>query len=921
MKLINKKNNLSLALFFMLIFAIMCACATLVEAKYGVQKAKDLFYNAWYFYLVMIILFINLIISIFQYKIYKKISLFLIHISFIFIFVGAVLTHFYGFEGVLNLREGEFKDEILSANTSIKIIKDNKEYKVDNFNDDLIYDGGILRFVEFSNEAKEEYVSSDNINDKSIIKLNFTYENELYNLELNEYDCNLVKDLNFCFNKVDGDKYVNFNIKNNEFYASTNVNMKRIYQGKEEYLSDDFKFIDGVYYYEDFTFNPILTLTHAKNGYVMSGGDLKAIKVSLNGKDLILPLNKDILYEDMKISWSQDSLKLGYNVYLKKFNLFTYPASNTPKDYESEILIIDNNEKIHASISMNNVLDYKGFRFFQHSYDDDLRGTVLSVNKDLGKIPTYIGYFVLFLGCFLNLFSKHTKTLFKMLSLLLCLFTPKIYADDVNSHLNELNTVVTQDLNGRFLSFYALTNDLCNKLKCPKNLKANEEIFKLITDISYVNEAKLIKVDNDKLKKELNLSDNYAKFSDFYDGPSYKLKDILKQTYAKGEANFSEYDKELIKVDERVNIFYLIFTGELFKIIPEMPDFRLVSPFSDNLNLQNQNIANKYISSLLLAKSTKDYKTANENLNEIKKMQNSYNILPSNNQIIIENFLVKIDAFYLLLKIYCILFLLSLVLIFKNNKIIWYLTFFTFILHLVLLCLRGFVAGFTPLTNTYESLIYIALSSVFAGLVFRKNLLLSLCLLFSVATLFTAHLNDINPQITNLMPVLNSPYLSIHVSLIAASYGFFGLSALISFSYLLCVIFKKPYDKANIQIYLANHLGLLLLICGNFLGGIWANESWGRYWGWDSKETWSLISILIYAILVHLKLKSKLLYALLSMWGFGVILMTYFGVNYYLVGKHSYAGEKSNFESPLWLIISVIILIIFSLVAIRRNLK
>ncbi|MBZ7977950.1 cytochrome c biogenesis protein CcsA [Campylobacter sp. RM12654] len=171
------------------------------------------------------------------------------------------------------------------------------------------------------------------------------------------------------------------------------------------------------------------------------------------------------------------------------------------------------------------------------------------------------------------------------------------------------------------------------------------------------------------------------------------------------------------------------------------------------------------------------------------------------------------------------------------------------------------------------------------------------------------------------MPVLNSPYLSIHVSLIAASYGFFGLSALISFSYLLCVIFKKPYDKANIQIYLANHLGLLLLICGNFLGGIWANESWGRYWGWDSKETWSLISILIYAILVHLKLKSKLLYALLSMWGFGVILMTYFGVNYYLVGKHSYAGEKSNFESPLWLIISVIILTIFSLVAIRRNLK
>ncbi|MBZ7981843.1 cytochrome c biogenesis protein CcsA [Campylobacter sp. RM12640] len=915
---LNKFLNLKISLVYMLIFAIFCGVATFIESAKGTSYAMSLVYNAWYFHLIMVLLFLSVIYAIFKYKLYKNISLFLIHISFIFIFIGAVLTHFFGFEGIIHLRVDNKANEIKSTKTELVLKHNDKISKTSNLNEIIKLDNASLRFVDFSNEAGITKVKSDDLNDPSYLKLRFNFDNGYSDVEINYNECVSVANIDFCFNKT-STNYVNFYIKDNEFYINTNQEMKFLNQ----ILSSDFKLKDGIYLLDEFSFSALNYLVHSKDALSMSGGNLQAIRVEfesgISKEKLILALNDNIKINDYDISWKQESLKLDFDIYLKRFNLITHAGSKSAKDYESELLILDNNQKIDVKIAMNKVLDYKGIRYFQHSYDEDLKGTILSANKDLGKTPTYIGYALLFIGCFLNLFSLKTRKYFKALSVVfIIILSPNLKANDFNSHINELNSLIIQDLNDRFLPFYTFSLELCNKIGCPNKNAASEEIFRLITDVTYVNEARLIRVKNPKLREFLNC-EKQAKFSDFYDGSSYKLKDEIKKTYAKGEANFNDYDKDLIRVDESVNILYLIFTAELFKIIPD--ENHLQSPFANNISLDNQKLINEYLSSLVIAKKTNDYSKANEILSKIKNLQNQFDFLPSQAQIKTQIFLSKYDAFYSLCFAYLVLFILSLFVINKNTKIIFYLTLILFLIHLILIGLRGFVAGFTPLTNTYESLIYIALSSVFAGLVFRKNLLLSLCLLFSVATLFTAHLNDINPQITNLMPVLNSPYLSIHVSLIAASYGFFGLSALISFSYLSCVIFKKPYDKANIQIYLANHLGLLLLICGNFLGGIWANESWGRYWGWDSKETWSLISILIYAILVHLKLKSKLLYALLSMWGFGVILMTYFGVNYYLVGKHSYAGEKSNFESPLWLIISVIILIIFSLVAIRRNLK
>jgi cytochrome c-type biogenesis protein CcsB len=197
--------------------------------------------------------------------------------------------------------------------------------------------------------------------------------------------------------------------------------------------------------------------------------------------------------------------------------------------------------------------------------------------------------------------------------------------------------------------------------------------------------------------------------------------------------------------------------------------------------------------------------------------------------------------------------------------------------------------------------------------------------------MFVAHLGNIDPEITNLVPVLKSFWLSVHVSVITASYGFLALGCALGF-FTLFLFTCKPRAKsiqAIKQLGIINEvsliIGLTLLVIGNFLGGIWANESWGRYWGWDPKETWAYISILVYAIILHVRLipkwYSRYLFAVLSVLGFASILMTYFGVNFYLAGMHSYA-TGDPVPIPTWVYVtSALVLGLIVVSYNNRNLK
>ena len=258
-----------------------------------------------------------------------------------------------------------------------------------------------------------------------------------------------------------------------------------------------------------------------------------------------------------------------------------------------------------------------------------------------------------------------------------------------------------------------------------------------------------------------------------------------------------------------------------------------------------------------------------------------------------------------------------------------------FLFHTLGLAIRWYVSGHAPMSNGYETMIFISWVTILAGFIFSRR---SLFVLAATAvlggfTLLVAHLSFMDPEITNLVPVLQSYWLTLHVSVITSSYGFLGLGAIIGIIVLILYALLSSFNKKEIiatieDLTIINYksltIGLYLLTIGTFLGAIWANESWGRYWGWDPKETWSLITIIVYSFIIHSKnivgLRGLFAFNTMALFGFSSVLMTYFGVNYYLSGLHSYAGGDSV-TIPGFLYISLILLISLCIFAYWRYTK
>ena len=294
--------------------------------------------------------------------------------------------------------------------------------------------------------------------------------------------------------------------------------------------------------------------------------------------------------------------------------------------------------------------------------------------------------------------------------------------------------------------------------------------------------------------------------------------------------------------------------------------------------------------------------------------------------------LIKIHYYMLIGFVLLLLILVNLV----NPKfnIKWivragvFLIFLGFMAQTFGMILRWYVAGHAPWSNGYESMVYISWATIFAGFFFAKKspIAFAATSLLGGLILFVAHLNWLDPQITNLVPVLKSYWLMIHVSVITASYGFLGLSALLAFVVLILFIFLNEKNRTLMELTfkeltyineMSLIIGLVLVTLGNFLGGVWANESWGRYWGWDPKETWAAVTILVYASIEHVRLIPRMnrlfLYNVLALLGYASVIMTYFGVNFYLSGLHSYAqGEPVPVPTWVYWVVSIVFAVIFA---------
>ncbi len=355
-----------------------------------------------------------------------------------------------------------------------------------------------------------------------------------------------------------------------------------------------------------------------------------------------------------------------------------------------------------------------------------------------------------------------------------------------------------------------------------------------------------------------------------------------------------------------------------------------------------------YFGALRTAKETGDYTQANELLSSIKGFQKKFGaeVMPSEEKIETEILYNKYDVFRNLFSMYMLAGVLMLIFvifqIFKDGKIIRSLITVSkvaiiifFILHTAGLIARWYISGHAPWSDAYESMIYVAWATMLFGLLFgrKSDLTIAATAFVTSMILMIAHWNWMDPSIANLQPVLDSYWLMIHVSVIVGSYGPFTLGMILGAVALLLMIFttKKNKKKMDLTIKeitiiteMALTIGLVMLTIGNFLGGQWANESWGRYWGWDPKETWALVSIMVYAFVIHMRLvpgmRSRWLFNFMAIVSFASIMMTYFGVNFYLSGLHSYAsGDKVI--TPDFVYYSVVVVALLGAVSYWRFTK
>ena len=490
-------------------------------------------------------------------------------------------------------------------------------------------------------------------------------------------------------------------------------------------------------------------------------------------------------------------------------------------------------------------------------------------------------------------------------------------------HAEKFSEIVVQDLKGRMKPVHTLSREIMRKISRKENLdglNADQIILSLFVNSQAWSDVDIIKLGkHEDILKKLGVSGDYASYKDFFNEKGdYKLRDEVRRIYDLNPKDRGVYEKEIIKIDERLNILSMVFSGNLLKVIPVENDINNTWIARHNHGTDGHenhvatNFFNAYRTALKKGIQTNDYSDANTLINELKAYQikHGVSVIPSaskiNAEIFLNNFNIfnRLAAFYFILGLVFLFFLFLSV--FKPNiklkkiyKVLFILVIIGFILHTIGLGLRWYISGRAPWSNGYESMIYIAWTTTLAGIIFTRKSFggLAATMILASTILLVSMMSFLDPEITPLVPVLKSYWLTIHVSLEAGSYGFLMLGAIIGLINLVLMILANNSNKERIKrivtemSYISELTifgGLVMVSVGTYLGGIWANESWGRYWGWDAKETWALVTILVYAFILHMRIIPKLtglfIYNVSTIFGLATVIMTYYGVNYYLSG-------------------------------------
>ena len=1058
-----------------IVYAVAMATGTILDAGQETSPTpytREVIYEAWWFELIHLFFIVNFIGNIWRFKLLRKEkwSTLVFHLAFILIIFGAAWTRYMGYEGIMPIREGETQNTFLSEKTYLQVFIDgdrngepmrrklepmrlNLSPRLDNsFDWETDFDGKpvTLSFSKFIDGAEEGLIEDPGgIAQLKIVEAGDGTRHEHY---LEEGQVSSIHNVLFALNNpTEGAINIGYDGENytiqTPFAGSTRVMAT---QEDFEVLKDSVQELKLRALYQvagmQFVFpEPVMK---GKNGIVEAFPKQKnqqdalfvTIKTAeeeetvglLGGKGYNNPMT-DVEVGDLKfhLAYGSKAVELPFAIKLNDFIAERYPGTtNAYSSYESEITVIDGpEEQFDYEIYMNHVLDHKGYRFFQASFDPDELGTVLSVNHDaVGTWVTYIGYFLLYLGLMIILFDKGSrfgdlkrlldkvKAKKAKLSVLAILFAvgatlqaqeQKVIVENGNTKVVEeqpqdfipgtatlaeeetahqlptktqidsvlmankvpaaeaakFGKLVIQDDSGRMMPVNTFSSLLLRKLSRSdeyEGLTADQIFLSMVETPFFWYNVDLIylKPANDSIRGIIGVpkDQKYVSALDFIDNSGRnKLDPYITAAYQAEVKN--NFDKDFIDIAERLGLLNRAVSGEILKIFPLIGDENNKWVSYPELNeagfkgmdsLYTKQILPLYFSALREGNQTGDYAKADTFIKSIKSFQQKYGseVMPSEDKIDAEVFYNNHDIFtklywmYLLASV--VMFLFVIIRIFKDNRFLKTMVgicgisvLILFGLHTLGLIWRWYISGHAPWSNAYESILYVGWATMFFGLAFGRKSSLTIASTVFVAgfILWGASMNWLNPAISNLQPVLDSYWLMIHVAVIVASYGPFTLGMILGIVSLLLILLTNDKNRKRMDLNIreltiinemALTVGLVMLTIGNFLGGQWANESWGRYWGWDPKETWALISIMVYAFVIHMRLvpglRGKWLFNLMSILAYGSILMTYFGVNFWLSGLHSYASGENilNLNRALMIFGGVIL---FALIAYPKYRK
>jgi cytochrome c-type biogenesis protein CcsB len=989
-----------------IVFAIAMAVATFLENDFGSAAAYNMVYNTRWFELILLLLAVNLVGQLIILKLFRreKLAIAFFHLSFIIMIIGAGITRYFGWEGSIHIREGEEQQQCYSNEKYIIFnVKDNKgnliesradKYSMtavsaDNYRKNFSINGRDYELILSKIIPNASEIITDIPGGEPIVSMTVTKNmTSVETLILRKGDNKTSNGISFGFASPEPAD-VNITLDSGKFHAASRLELgvmnmmtqkviatepgKPVELDKMQILTlGDIKIVpqqmsvEGILNAVGIKPEEQTTGMNAFIFHIVSGKKSETIYLWDREEEKVASASSMLDGNTLDISYGSKVTTLPFAIKLNDFILERYPGSSSPSGYKSDVVLLDKKENVEKPymIFMNNILKYKGYRFYQSSFDRDEKGTVLSVNHDRpGMMVTYTGYSLLFIFIILSLLNKksffHTVTaghwnslIRKSVPVIIILLFLSGNTDITAQKLvpektvaNEFGTVLVQDQKGRTKPLFTLSNDILRKVTRKnefEGLTSMQVFIGLYFDFNNWKDVPVILISDSNIKRKLGIKGNFASFTDLVNlegNGTYKIAGEVNAAYSKPPSERSKTDKELMKIDERVNIVYMIFKGDFMKLFPLKDGTHDWGSPQDALKRSVSTEDSVYLKAIIPTLSdafqTNNLSKVHQLAESITGYQTRFSqySLPSSSKTNAEVLYYKLGIFERLFPYYAtlgfvmLIGLITLVISGKKGssmlvKIAGWLLFAGFIFHTLGLGLRWYIAGHAPMSNGYESMTFISWAILLAGFIFsrRSAFALSAAAVLSGMTLMVAHMSFMDPEITNLVPVLKSYWLTLHVSVIVSSDGFLGVGAILSFINLILLALSNKKNRNRIsdtidELTVINFktltIGLYLLTIGTFLGAVWANESWGRYWGWDPKETWSLITIIVYSLVVHSRripgMKDIFTFNLISLFAFSSVLMTYFGVNYYLSGMHSYAsGDPVPVPSFVYIVVIVL---------------